>query len=313
VQKTVLTLSHNSLVIGLGSAGKRHLETLEKLGSKVSAISRRENLEAFERLIAQRSEALDYELIVVSTETSLHEAILEGVFATDYRGTVLLEKPGMAPVVREELGPRVLVAYNLRYLGALGHLKSILDKGLKPLRITISSLSHLPSWRPKDDRPDQYSRKAGLGGGALLDLSHELDYSRWLFGDWLNFRAFGGKAGNVTIDSDDSWNIIGATKSCSQISINLSLNSHYPRRECIVEFQDFSVVVNLLTGIVDFSDRSPFVGNNISETYLTMLSDLMDGDRSQLPTLRDNQDTLRFIDKIRLEGINNQSSQGAKQ
>ena len=41
----------------------------------------------------------------------------------------------------------------------------------------------LPSWRPNIDYRESVSARKALGGGALLELSHEIDYLMWIFGD----------------------------------------------------------------------------------------------------------------------------------
>ena len=41
--------------------------------------------------------------------------------------------------------------------------------------------SYLPNWR-KTNYENNYSSKK-MGGGVTNDLSHEIDYLQWLFGD----------------------------------------------------------------------------------------------------------------------------------
>ena len=45
--------------------------------------------------------------------------------------------------------------------------------------------SYLPQWRKKNYKKS-YSSNAKLGGGVSLDLSHEIDYIQWIFGN-INF------------------------------------------------------------------------------------------------------------------------------
>ncbi|MFX7793064.1 Gfo/Idh/MocA family oxidoreductase, partial [Acinetobacter baumannii] len=41
---------------------------------------------------------------------------------------------------------------------------------------------YLPDWRPTKDYRETVSAKTELGGGVLLELSHELDYAQWILG-----------------------------------------------------------------------------------------------------------------------------------
>jgi predicted dehydrogenase len=46
---------------------------------------------------------------------------------------------------------------------------------------------YLPGWRPESDYRICVSVQQKLGGGVLLELSHEIDYLSWIFGrvDWV--------------------------------------------------------------------------------------------------------------------------------
>jgi len=63
----------------------------------------------------------------------------------------------------------------------------------------------LPDWRPWQDYSQSYSAKKELGGGVVLDLIHELDYSYWLFGEFYELKSFTGKVSNLKIETNDKW------------------------------------------------------------------------------------------------------------
>ena len=48
--------------------------------------------------------------------------------------------------------------------------------------MSINCSSFLPSWRKNIDYQSSVSAKKSLGGGVLLELSHEIDYLIWLIG-----------------------------------------------------------------------------------------------------------------------------------
>jgi predicted dehydrogenase len=63
---------------------------------------------------------------------------------------------------------------------------------------------YLPTWRPDRDYREGVSARKDLGGGVLLELSHEIDYLHWLFGDvdWVHSTAT--NQSKLKIDVEDS-------------------------------------------------------------------------------------------------------------
>ena len=74
----------------------------------------------------------------------------------------------------------------------------------KIIHARIESGSYLPNWRPKQDYRSSCSAKKNLGGGVLLELSHELEYLSWIFGkpNWIS--AWVGKLSSLEIDVEDN-------------------------------------------------------------------------------------------------------------
>jgi predicted dehydrogenase len=62
---------------------------------------------------------------------------------------------------------------------------------------------YLPAWRPSSDYRESYSASKYKGGGAALDLSHEIDYMRYLFGDPFSWKIMRSKVSDLEIDSED--------------------------------------------------------------------------------------------------------------
>ena len=70
------------------------------------------------------------------------------------------------------------VAYNLRHLSSLQSFrKSIRDNVIGNVLSVRSSVGqYLPEWRKNTDYRKGVSAQQHLGGGVLLELSHEIDY-----------------------------------------------------------------------------------------------------------------------------------------
>lgn len=98
----------------------------------------------------------------------------------------------------------VHISCPLRFHPSLKFLKyhiQNLDENI--INVNIFSGSYLPSWRPETDYRECYSSKKELGGGVSLDLIHEIDYLRWIFGDIAHGYFGSDKVSDLDIDVED--------------------------------------------------------------------------------------------------------------
>ena len=127
---------------------------------------------------------------------------------------VLVEKPlavnyGEGVQVADELlkrGPVIQVGYNLRFSASLIEFKrkiESLDFG-RVLSVRAETGQYLPDWRNGRDYRTTASARGESGGGVLRELSHEIDYLRWIFGDIEWVSAWCGKQSDLEIDVEDT-------------------------------------------------------------------------------------------------------------
>ena len=78
----------------------------------------------------------------------------------------------------------VQVGYNMRFHPGLQIFKELIDSGKigRVLWLNVEAGQYLPDWRPWQNYRESYSARQELGGGIILDGSHELDYICWLLG-----------------------------------------------------------------------------------------------------------------------------------
>lgn len=205
------------LVVGRGSAAKRHISNLQKLGrvkhimvysnhAPDIKIERNSRIETINSLKDIRP---DFAIIANQT----HRHISAALALADKGIPLFIEKPlshnteGLNRLRRTALKRRgkIFVAYNLRFLGALRYIKNIISRSKlgKLYFARIEAGQYLPLWRPGRDYTNCYSARRNEGGGVELDLSHELDYMRYLFGNPIRWRVFSGRISDLKIDSND--------------------------------------------------------------------------------------------------------------
>jgi predicted dehydrogenase len=209
------------LIVGAGSIGRRHLGNLRTLGAHNLAVcephdQRRASVAedgtvtfaTLERAIEELRPAA----ALICTPPSQH---LAPALALVRAGAdVFVEKP-VAPTLDgiDELGREagarsriIQVGYNLRFHPVLQTVKALLDAGAigRPLHLHAQFGQYLPDWRPAVDYRASYSARAAMGGGILLDASHEIDYVTWLLGEPATLACFAGKASDLEVDVEDN-------------------------------------------------------------------------------------------------------------
>lgn len=243
-----LPSSRACLVIGRGSIGARHERVLAELGWRVGVVSRRGGPGVFTDPAAAL-EALDPGYVVVATETGDHAAVLERLAALGFTGRVLVEKPLFAaPRPLPGHGFEALaVGYNLRFHPAFERLAARLD-GERALTAQLYVGQHLPGWRPGRDYRTLYSARAAEGGGALRDLSHELDMACRLFGPWRRVAALGGHWSDLETDADDAFALLAEFERCPAVTIQVNCLDRRTRRDLVINTARHSFSADLAAG-----------------------------------------------------------------
>jgi predicted dehydrogenase len=188
-----------TLIVGLGSVGRRHLRNLHALGEREILLLRSHRATLPEDDLAglpvatSVAEALDFrpDAAVIATPTALH---LEAALPLARAGChLLLEKPvshtleGVAELqaAAANSGARILIGFQYRFHPAIRQVKRWLEAGAigEPLAVRGQYAEYLPGWHPWEDHRQSYSTRPELGGGVILTLCHPLDYLCWFLGD----------------------------------------------------------------------------------------------------------------------------------
>jgi len=150
----------------------------------------------------------------------------------------------------------LMVAYNLRFLPSLIYFKQCIQSNLIGQVYSARSEigQYLPSWRPESDYRHGVSANKSLGGGVLLELSHEIDYLRWVFGSIIWVKSHTSKQSDLEIDVDDSASIIlgfkGGKNKELVVSLNMDFIRHDVTRKCYAIGEKGTLFWNGITGEV---------------------------------------------------------------
>lgn len=262
------------LIVGLGSIGKRHLRLARELfpQADIRVLRHQESTlipEYSNGCFSDIGQAVEFapHIAVIANPAPFHIASAQRL--ADAGVHLLIEKPIAACVdgvarlldsVRER-GTTLLTGYNLRFLPSLQKFRDLLQAkeigNVWSVRCEIGQ--YLPSWRPDTDYRQNVSARHELGGGALLELSHEIDYLRWIFGEVRNVNAKISRQSTLDIDVEDTAHLIlgfAIRADGSQLisTLNMDFIRHDTTRLCTAIGEKGSLRWNGLTGAVEKFD-----------------------------------------------------------
>lgn len=204
------------VIMGFGSSGQRFSETVrahdpevdllvfssqELAGLPFPATKSLSTLRDFEPDVAivcgAPSERLD---AVNSLPDSVTAVLVEKPLAMNFSQGMELRH------LLQKRNQTVQVGYNLRFSPSLRDFKRRTDAGEFGAVVSVrAETGHfLPNWRPGRDYRTTVSSQSIAGGGVLRELSHEVDYLQWIFGEIEWVSAWCGRQSELEIDVEDS-------------------------------------------------------------------------------------------------------------
>lgn len=293
----------NIIVIGYGSIGSRHARILTDLGYRVAVLSKRKiNYPLLYNSITDAIREFNPEYVIIANETSRHLDVLYELIDQDFSGAVLTEKPLCANINAIKHFPKnrlkhLFVAYNLRFHPVIQKLKYILINE-KVLSINIYVGQYLPEWRPNTDYRQHYSAIKDLGGGVLRDLSHELDYLNWLFGDWIRLVALGGHYSNLEITSDDLFSIMIEMKNIPIVNIQMNYLDRFSRREIIINTNMHTYKADLVNNQLQIDKQQYSFLYHRDMTYKLLHESILTNNFTDVCSLDEGIETMKMIEAV---------------
>jgi predicted dehydrogenase len=292
-------------VVGLGAAGRRHLENLRSLGIEALPVRRVPGEGELGSLEA--AEEWGASAIVVATPTAFHLEALRR--AVDHGLHAYVEKPLSASsdsvdeVLRRAAERRLVVAtgYNLRFHPALAAVRSAIEAGLigRVLCSRAEVGQYLPDWHPAEDYRTSYAARRSLGGGALLTLSHELDYMRWIVGEVVSASGIARRVSALELDVDDVAEVICEHDGGAVSSIHADLLDRSYNRRARWVGESGSIAWGWGGPVVLHPDGRRLWEDpafDVNETYRAALADFLDAIEGGRPPRCDGRDGLRVVE-----------------
>ena len=311
-------------IVGLGSIGCRHLRILRKLRPKIKIIVMRTGKGTYcekEQLADEIVYSLDeivksnIQAAIISTPASFH--VDQALVFAKAGIHMLVEKPLSNKLDNlDELRRLIqkneiitLVGYVLRYHPAAKFFKELFDKNIigEILYVSVECGSYLPDWRPGKNYKTSVSANKDFGGGVLLELSHELDYIRWIFGEINNIYAQIDNSGTLDINVEDSANLIISTETNHSINVHLDFNRRFPTRRCVIHGTKGYLKWDLLEQKVSWHLVGDEINNNLfsfEHDYIYQLQlehflDCLENGISPLVTFEDGFEVLRLVESAK--------------
>jgi predicted dehydrogenase len=261
-----LNINHIAIV-GLGSIGRRHLRLLRELRPELEITLVRSGIgQAWpEELLAQRkvssiSEAIKagVQAAIISSPSPYH--IEQSHEFTSAGVHLLIEKPlshntqnvnELMSMIKNK-GNIVQVGYVLRYDPAARYFKDQLQNGIvgEILHASIECGSYMPDWRPEQDYRKTSSSLESLGGGVLLELSHEIDYAGWFFGPLKEVQARLHQSTTMDIQVEDIAQLLLFSYNSVLIQMHLDFNRRHPKRCCVAQGSNGELLWDAIAGKV---------------------------------------------------------------
>ena len=303
-------------VVGRGSAASRTLRILGDMGISELVHIGSKSLEGLEENHLSSLESISgsdvdwvFDCSPASTRAKHAELLAERGLPT------IFEKPlGVNSADGEKVldffslqDVPVRVGYNLRQRHAFHFVgKTLASSSLGALtKAEISVGQYLPDWRPDRDYRSTVSAQSSLGGGVLLELSHDINYAIGLWGRVLELKGEIVHSGELDIDVED-WARASvrfeAEAAPTKVTITLDFLRRSPERWCRIFGNQGDLYWDLLENRVVISTPSGEsvhqFGDSFDDTYQSDILSMLTEDTQQPERHRDNSDALHTLEVI---------------
>ncbi len=322
-------------IIGLGSIGRKHanncmtmkeeLNFAEVRGFDINPQRREQATKEISGLkvcssLEETVQGLD--TVFMCAPTSLHVDLLKEINKLG-SFNYFVEKPfahtieGNEELVfaAERSGKIMHVGYMLQHHPVMLRAKELIDSNRmgRILSVRAEAGFYLPKWHPWEDYRDFYMSWKSGGGGALLDISHEINYLNWLFGDISEVQGYFGTVSDLEITSDDLALAILKFKNGIVGQLHLDLLQFEESRFCKVVGTEGVMIADLPSNTIRFNTREneqwveEKIDADFDKVYFTQLKEFTKacrGANGKYVSGREAMHTMEVIEAVRRSHTN---------
>jgi predicted dehydrogenase len=322
-------------VIGAGSIGKRHLNTLYNLSNseginEIRCFDKNENrmIEAItdkKEIIV--SNTLDdavsgVDLVFLCVPTSLHFNVWSKISKMgDFN--FFIEKPlshsfkNCDEMIfhQKRIKKHAFIGYMLRLHPVLNRAKDIIKNDTigRVLNVRAESGFYLPFWHPWEDYRDFYMSWKTGGGGALLDTSHEIDYLMWMFGDISYAQGYTQTISDLDMTADDYTSCLFEFKNGIMGELHLDLLQPVESRYLKVVGSNGVLIADLIENSVTFNTientewKKEEIQVSYDDIYSTEIKNVINcirGKKSKTTSIEEAAKVMQLVEAIRRSSSN---------
>ena len=240
------------LICGLGSIGRRHLRLLRQHWPSLNIAVLRsghgpgcKEIDLVNHIFTSFSDALAWipEAAIIASPATDH--LSKALPLARLGVPLLIEKPVGAGYESSSDWQELLclsktvpvgIAYVLRHDPCASFIKDQLVSGKlgEIVEADFYCGSWLPDWRSGLDYRECVSARRDLGGGALLELSHELDLAQWFLGPIELVSSLLEKSRLLDIDVEDQAILVGHSMDGCSVVMRLNFCTKPSRRHSTI-------------------------------------------------------------------------------
>ena len=186
--------------------------------------------------------------------------------------------------------------------------KQIVEKGKigKAYSVQAEVGQYLPNWRPRSDYRTTVSAQKRLGGGVLLELSHEIDYILWFFDYTKKVFATFSQNKILKTNVEEATNIFFYQKKNYIINARVNFNQKFlQNRYCIVSGTKGLLKWDIIKNTINFTNQYnktiifKFKDNSFKNQLLFLIQQINKKKIKKINTIKNSLKVLELINKIK--------------